>query len=115
MTAAERLDAIAARAESATPGPWTLYKVDGRPERLGIDDPEEGSIFVDNSYGLTYAVNPADARLTAHARTDIPALVAALRAVLAVCDEIEPNTFGDSLIAADDIIRAITTALDVTP
>jgi len=56
-----------------------------------------------------------DATFIAAARTDVPALVAALRAVLAVCDEIEPNTFGDSLIEADDIIRAITTALDVTP
>lgn len=42
---------------------------------------------------------------------DVPALAAALRAVLAVCDEIKPNTFGDSLIEADDIVRAITAAL----
>jgi len=46
---------------------------------------------------------------------DVATLGAALRAVLEVCNEIEPNTFGDSLIEADDIRRAITNVLDVTP
>ena len=72
MTAADRLNEIEARANAATEGPWivAIYKneckVETKRERWHV---------------ASYA-SPEDAAFIAHARTDVPALVAALRAVL---------------------------------
>ena len=72
MTATDRLNEIEARANAATEGPWivAIYKneckVETKRERWHV---------------ASYA-SPEDAAFIAHARTDVPALVAALRAVL---------------------------------
>ncbi len=80
------LDAIEARAEAATPGPWTARL---RDDMWEIND-GSGSNFVSivescwlpddcdaGQYGGIPDVD--DARFIAHARADIPALVAELR------------------------------------
>lgn len=72
-TAAERLAEIQARAEAATPGPWH--------EEAGNVHVEHGRLA---TIGGTYVTAVPDAEFIAHAREDVPALVAALRAVLAV-------------------------------
>ena len=101
MTAADRLDEIQARADAATDGPWEAR------HRAGLDWLSQ-SPHVDNdghepgsSVGLADAVDPlwgslwpsrnanADAEFIAHARADVPALVAALRAVLDACSTYE--------------------------
>ncbi len=73
----ERLDEIKARAEAATEGPWTGNNGDGY-----------GAYYVDNPTGRTVArcdygpyEGSRDATFIAHARTDIPRLVAAVEAV----------------------------------
>ena len=65
------LDAIEARAEAATEGPWT--SLDGRSH---IIHAEEGWIAMSNADRSPYE----NADFIANARTDIPALVAELRA-----------------------------------
>ena len=80
------LDAIEARVEAATPGPWTARL---RDDMWEIND-GSGSNFVSivescwlpddcdaGQYGGIPDVD--DARFIAHARTDVPALVAELR------------------------------------
>ena len=76
-----RLNEIEARTNAATEGPWryvSIFEVGG---------------FVENSRGRelfdwaqddagTICAPDGDAEFIAHARTDVPALVAALRAVL---------------------------------
>ena len=76
MTAADRLNEIEARANAATEGPWFVSE-------------EDGSVWVDrgdgNTDGLTGELAPwatHEADFIAAARTYVPALVAALRAVL---------------------------------
>lgn len=94
MSATDRLDEIQQRADKATEGQWEArHRADldwlSRSPAVDSDGHEPGS-----SVGLADAVDPlwgslwpsrnanADAEFIAHARTDVPALVAALRAVL---------------------------------
>ena len=74
MTAADRLDEIEARADKAADGPWE------KDERwCQIKQRESGAEVV-------VCFDDADSEFIAHARTDVPALVAALRSVLDVCE-----------------------------
>lgn len=78
MNAAERLDEIEARVAAVEPGPWTVEH-----GALG------GAVWVNTpAYPHTIAMHgfPDEAEFIAHARTDVPALVSALRAVLAFAD-----------------------------
>lgn len=77
MTAAEYLDAIEARATAATAGPW--HWGDGDMCHMAGN-----TIGPEINHVAAYAESPGDAEFIAHARTDVPALVAALRAVLGV-------------------------------
>lgn len=65
------LDDIRARVEAATPGPWKLT--------------DEAHAYYLGSAGYAQ-VGWLDALFIAHARTDIPALLAAVDAVLALAD-----------------------------
>ena len=78
MSAADRLNEIEARANAATEGPWFV---------------SDDAVWVDrgegNADGITGPLAPwcfGEADFIAHARTDVPALVAALRAVLDLAD-----------------------------
>lgn len=78
-----RLDAIKARADAATPGPWhdNLRDIPGSVGRLRAG-------WMVGAYevviGPGMAARPFDAEFIAHTRTDVPALVAAVEAVLAL-------------------------------
>lgn len=89
MTAAEWLDAIEVRATTATPGPWR----DGMGTHgLGADGPSFVTVDAIAANGAVNRVaelmldkdGAADAEFIANARADVPALVAVLRAVLAL-------------------------------
>ena len=82
MTAADRLAQIEARADAATDGPW---------EYRYLSPYKGGNVYEPSGYPLPGCTNCGDneatyeeydAEFIAHARTDVPALVAALRAVL---------------------------------
>mgnify|MGYP006961905552 CR=1 FL=1 len=69
------LDAIEARADAATDGPWLA-------SHNLTDDTHDVSVLYSNGIGVLVAdfhKRPDDARFAAHARTDVPALIAALR------------------------------------
>ena len=75
----KRLDEIEARTTAATEGPWTWAThstADG--DEWAVFSPADWALAA-NRDGWGY-----DAEFIAHARQDVPALVAALRAVLAL-------------------------------
>jgi hypothetical protein len=88
----DELNAIEARANAATPGPWTQGEI------AAGDLPYAGGCFAVEVFGATadpYAVlaecqHEADAAFIAAARTDIPALVAEVRRLRAVLGEPSP-------------------------
>jgi hypothetical protein len=98
MSAESVLAAMAARAEASTPGPWTTYRdgiaasawvlVDeGRDLYAEGSDPNTSTpvcMIESDSLELSPDRGDADAAFIAAARQDVPALVAALRAVLAL-------------------------------
>jgi hypothetical protein len=100
MTAAERLDAIEARAKGATEGPWLAML---------------RSVIADGPYAEWSTVADSeqqkDVEFIAHARQDIPALIAALRAVLAVLADAYAED-GILLVEALEVRDAITATLD---
>ena len=122
MSAADRLDQIEARANAATKGPWesdeyTEIDPDGFYElsRVIAPDPDDGE---DYAIGVVHVgILRPDATFIAHARTDVPALVAALRAVLDLADRWAAQSTDydeDTEQQIDDgkaIVRAIEEAL----
>lgn len=85
MTAADYLAQIEARAEAATEGPWDVASdADTYLKPTDVVGPgEPGERFIICEYA------GQDAEFIAHARADVPALVAALRAVLDELDQWE--------------------------
>lgn len=85
------LDDIRQRAEAATEGPWRLWR-----DRSPHDPDNNRGAAVESAWAydadgedtelITDWCRTADAEFIAHARTDIPRLLAALDAALAVAD-----------------------------
>ena len=65
------LDGIEARCDKATPAPWVNFDPNAV---LGVDAPEGGVV--------AWTYHRGNTNFIAHARTDVPALVAAVEAVL---------------------------------
>ncbi len=63
------LDAIKTRCEAATPGPWTTPAPG--PYIFEVEAEDD-----DGPFNVAKWCSPTDARFIAHARTDVPALVA---------------------------------------
>ena len=96
------LDDIRQRAETATPGPWEMTLSADRKRALVWDDSE--SI-------VARSEDDADAEFIAHARADIPRLLGALDAVLALTDEWNTLALGDQFYARH-IRAAVNDALE---
>ena len=95
-----RLNEIEARANAATEGPWMTYTVTPHMGSEVLTAPGEGEDYGD--YVVPEYIDMDDAEFIAHARTDVPDMAAALRAVLELhkreespsgdyCDECFPN------------------------
>lgn len=105
MTDAEAA-AIAARAEAATPGPWVVYEGDD----YEVTDTHEPAGFVwspawsdeDPEYEEQYPFtrHAADAAFIAHARADIPALLAERAALVEMVKRL--------MVCADDLAELST-------
>lgn len=82
MTTTDRLDAIEARANAATEGPWRW--TNELRQRLVTGDNPDDLTDARELIRCAALMHPgqADAAFIAHARTDVPTLVAALRGVL---------------------------------
>lgn len=72
------LDAIEARAAAATPGPWWVERPEGHDAYIAYGTRGDGADTFD-LYDL-YNVD-TDYAFMAHARTDVPALIAEVRAL----------------------------------
>lgn len=115
----DRLDQIKARAGAATKGPWEVCAFDsGHSEfemSVSVITASAGDRICDMD-GLGRTLNEIDARddgvadaeFIAHARTDVPALVAALRAVLDLKSEYGSPRF----VLSTDLETTITEALN---
>lgn len=108
----DRLDEWAALAEKATPGPWTWVTEGGKYRRIrAILDPAV--------LGCVALSGPADedAAFIAESRTAVPALVEALRAVLAVCAKADakPGPDGERVANTAVVKAAIASALEDGP
>lgn len=68
----ERLAEIVARLEAATPGPWRVERDEPTLSRFVVD--ADGLLTID--FGYVGNANQPDARFVAHAREDVPALLA---------------------------------------
>ena len=88
MTDAE-LTAIQKRAEAATPGPWIAHPWEDDPECCAGIEAASGTEIVKTDCGI-YPPEMPDAEFIAHAREDIPALVAEVRRLRA--EAAEPRT-----------------------
>ena len=82
-----RLDEIKARAEAGTSGLWV--NPHGAMEKYGYE-------FINSPSGIVASKidNHANAEFIAQSRTDVPALVAAVEAVLAIHVPIDPDSIG---------------------
>lgn len=85
------LDAIEARANAATEGPW--HVVTAWTDYVAYQVTDDGEAASMNCYGGSGAMNTGlgviedDAEFIAHARTDVPALVAEVRRLRNVIEE----------------------------
>lgn len=105
----EERDAIRARAEAATPGPWVVNVKERTVRSLadGYDGTEwGGTILYDDSCGERPI--PGDAYFIAHARTDVPALLDALDAA-----EAENERLVDEVATAEILADSMQHFADV--
>lgn len=104
------LEEIRARAEKATPGPWEEAYPNSR-----VIEAHDGQVVVDSfNDGIGAGViEQVDADFIAHARTDVPKLVAALEAIDKLCVEIDTRSGYDvnASVNVEDVRGIITKAL----
>lgn len=79
----DELQAIKARAEAATPGPWEATL--SQTVQIDISGPSLGQRYEDDGLRVSY-VSESDATFIAHARTDVPALVAEVERLQVLVD-----------------------------
>ena len=86
MSISDRLDQLEQRAEAATEGPWEKRTVRGWEMVVSYSTDAMIQLVAEFRHEER---DLADAEFIADARTTVPALVAALRAVLDVCEGLE--------------------------
>lgn len=96
----DALDQIKARAEKATEGTWGYYTPQGQGK-----DPIFGATPGDE---VALVKRPADWRFIAHARADVPRLVAAIEAVLKEASDADQQ---DRLISPEILRKRLTEKL----
>ena len=106
----EYLGAVQARIEGATKGPWSVYRT-----RVGTYVTRPDLLGVAREWSLVW--QDADAEFIANARVDVPRLLAAVRAVEAItdelCEDIPEDAANASMKHAGKVIRrALTEALE---
>jgi hypothetical protein len=127
------LDAVQARTDAATEGPWAWEMVGEKDNDWAIghvidedDQPISGQletgqgVVVDAVCENGIDSSPADAAFIAHARTDVPALVAELRVARTFRDDVhsalQPGRWrgydGPDGVSKDEVIADIVAALE---
>lgn len=86
----QQLDEIEARANTATPGPWCTV---GAEIFQGAEYTPDVSPWIGETCRASGGMGKADAAFVAHARTDVPALVAEVRRLRSeLATALRPNT-----------------------
>jgi hypothetical protein len=115
------IESISAREQAATPGPWVNGLPDGSDAKTVFMQPEFSSVTVDdetwwNGYGAGGAIydegghTEDDAAFIAHARQDVPALLAVAKAaapVRAFVEQLREHGRSDIVIDLDAIAAAL--------
>lgn len=112
MTAPDPLDAIQARADAATEGPWDATGIvddfgdwEYSEVRHDFTSPS-GKIWPDQVLG-TIDLEEADAEFIAHAREDVPKLVKALREVETIMDQLDIDRADGRIVMPSQIQQAV--------
>lgn len=106
------IEDIRVREKAATPGPWRTAHP--RPDgRNLVERPRYDLYGGEVSEMVIVDTNPADAEFIAHARTDVPKLVAAIEAIDKLCMEIDTRSGYDvnASVNVEDIRGIIAEAL----
>ncbi len=98
------LDSIKARCEAATPGPWRWWDASELRSLVFEDDPHLDDLSapivgepIMGGFGEPeWDISVADAEFIAHAREDVPALVAEVKRLRAALDDIWLSTDDDA-------------------
>lgn len=120
MIEKNELDAIQARVDAATPGRWVVTDLrnasDGNRDCLWVDSRPSDDYSVPGQYktvadmdadeGLRIVWDIADAEFIAHARQDVPALLADLAAERARADQAE-EVYRTMVLEFSDITSAV--------
>ena len=106
---ADRLDAIEARANAATAGPWEAEGAEVFTVGHGMFGGGVATVYYGAETGGHHPA--ADRSFIVNARQDVPALVAALRAVLDLTSDVGNTSTGPTFVACYEVRAAITTAL----
>lgn len=96
-----QLDEIAARASRATKGPWKLWCMQVVTDPAGNSDIDDAQLIAHTAEPHR-GLQTFNAEFIAHARTDVPKLVAALRAVEAVHTRVGLYELEDSCPNTDE-------------
>lgn len=94
------LDAIQARVDAATPGPWCWSWYD---KWCGLNGPFGGILY----HHANWNVLDDDAEFIAHARTDVPQLVAELRMLRDSCTDLIRHCLVDDTPLAHDALTQL--------
>jgi len=108
------LDQIQKRADAATEGPWVEWHENGTPGQLEAYNcpPATGAFLIDYA---DWEQKQKDANFIAHARTDIPALLAMVRerdAKLAAVQQIVDTFEHYGIAVGTEVLRAALTATE---
>lgn len=102
MSISDRLDQIEQRADNATEGPWWGSMLGPHVE-----------MFAGTGSGsdpmIANGMRPGDAEFIAASRTDVPDLLAAVRAVLDACDRIDASIIpsGDFEVGQKSVTQTV--------
>lgn len=80
----EEIQAIEARANAATEGPWEVRALAGYPNECWAGPAIDAPGYSDFYTGYEGEISRPNAEFIAHARTDVPALVAEIRRLRSV-------------------------------
>jgi len=108
------LDEIEARADAATEGPWEATPNDrivSSTKTWPEGDPYDVAGGFGNRGALVEALHTPDATFIAHAREDVPRLVAALRAVEAVMAGLDKARSIGTIVTYGHVQRSVRDAI----
>jgi len=113
---------IKAREQAATPGPWEYFDCANEIWSIAHKTVTNDDTVIGGTEGEGISINKPDAAFIAHARTDIPALIAEVERLQNLCEENEQlierlanqsRRLNDSGVTKDQQIATLKKALEL--